>query len=116
MLLTACSRERSDDFAMTTNSPGAETPVQAMPVDPVGIRPIPSIPAALRGCWDAVPNEDPDEPGGGPMRLIIGATTIQQSFGKGEAITATADFIEQVSARSRQIGRHDSRHLASARA
>ena len=99
-LLAACSRERADELAMTTNQPGAERPAQVVPIDPIGIRPIPAIPFAIQGCWNSVPDDDSDEPGGGPIRLIIGPARIEQSYPGGQPATATADFVERVTATS----------------
>ena len=91
----ACSAEGGDDLAMTNNSPGAESPVQAVPAGPVGIRPIPAIPAALRGCWDAAAPDDPDEPGGA-FRALIDATTITVTADGVETRVASAEFVERV--------------------
>ncbi len=86
-------------MAMTAATPGAERAVQVMPVDPVGVRPIPTIPAALHGCWDAPAPEDPDEPGGA-FRAVIDATSITQSAENFETKVATAEFVEEVTATS----------------
>ena len=66
-----------------------------MPVDPAGIRPIPPIPLALRGCWQSDPPLDPEEPGAAD-RLIVTATTIEQYGGGEHPDVATAEFIERV--------------------
>ena len=91
-LLAACSQE----MAVTSDTPVPYPDRQVMPVDPVGLRPLPPIPAALRGCWQTDAPADPDEPGAA-HRLIVTATTIEliaKGFG-GEV--ATADFVERVS-------------------
>jgi hypothetical protein len=89
-LLAACAPE----MASTSDSPAyAEPP----PVGVEGARivPIPPIPLALRGCWEWIPNEDPDEPGS-PHRLFITATTVEEVLeGSGERV-ATAEFVESV--------------------
>ena len=91
-LLSACEQRT----AATIDSPGADPPPQIMPVDPVGIRPIPDIPVALRGCWQTDAPTDPEEPGAA-HRLIVSAKTIQLVFPGTEEGVATADFVERVS-------------------
>ena len=57
--------------------------------------PVPLIPFALRGCWASIPPADPDEPGG-PHRLLITATTIEESgAGLGRRV-ATAEYVDRV--------------------
>lgn len=80
---------------MTNDSPGLYPEPPPVIVDPVGIRPIPPIPAALHGCWDFIMPADPEEPGG-PHRLVVTATTITESGPSGPPRTATADFVELV--------------------
>lgn len=93
LLMAGCSPQ----MAATVDSPEAYPPRQIMPLDPVGIRPIPEIPVALRGCWYTPGPEDPEEPGAA-HRIIVTATTIQQIFPDSEPQgVATADFVEQVS-------------------
>ena len=92
LMVTGCSSQ----MMSTSDSRGAYPPPRIMPVDPVGIRPIPPIPVALRGCWHTDAPSDPEEPGAA-HRLIVTATTIElvaDGFG-GEV--ATADFVERVS-------------------
>ena len=97
-LIAGCSQGKTE-LATTTAAPGEERQVQVMPVDPVGIRPIPPIPAALHGCWDAPAPEDPVEPGGA-VRAVIDATSITQSSEGTGTKVATAQFVEEVSATS----------------
>ena len=66
-----------------------------MPVDPVGIRPIPPIPMALRGCWQSEAPKDPEEPGAAD-KLIVTATTIEQYGSGDQPDVATAEFVERV--------------------
>lgn len=82
-------------MAATTDSPGAFAEPQVMPVDPVGIRPIPLIPVALRGCWQTDAPADPEEPGAA-HRLTVTATTIEQQYPGRPLIVATAEFVERV--------------------
>ena len=91
VLVTACQQE----MAMTNDSPGMYPEPAPLPIDPVGIRPIPTSPAALHGCWDFIMPADPEEPGG-PHRLVITATTITESGPSGQPKVATADFVERV--------------------
>lgn len=91
-LLAACEPR----MASTADSPGAYPESQVMPVDPVGIRPIPPIPAALRGCWQTDAPADPEEPGAA-HRLIVTATTVELDFPGSEREVATADFVERLS-------------------
>ena len=93
MLLGACSPE----MAATTDSPIPHPDQQVMPVDPVGIRPIPAIPVALRGCWQSDAPLDPEEPGGAD-RLIVTATSIKQYGSGDQPHVATAEFVERVGA------------------
>jgi hypothetical protein len=94
LLLAGCGQE----MAMTGDSPGAPAEASAAVADPVGIRPIPPIPLALRGCWVPIPPDDPDEPHGS-NRLYVGATMVTQAAGGGEPErVATADFVTRVSA------------------
>ena len=93
-MLAACAPQ----LQSTVGSPGPVGVTQRMPVDPVGIRPIPQIPVALRGCWQSQPPEDPEEPGAAD-RIIVTATTIEQ-YGIGDQPdVATAEFVERVGAR-----------------
>ena len=57
-------------------------------------RPDTPVPAALHGCWDAIPPSDPDEPGG-PHRLVVDATTLTISYGSGSQV-ATAEYVKKV--------------------
>jgi hypothetical protein len=93
-LLTGCGQE----MAMTNDTSAGTYAETARPiVDPVGIRPIPPIPAALHGCWVPIPPEDPEEPHG-DNRLLVDATTITQEAGGGEPRrVATADFVTSIS-------------------
>ena len=92
-LLAGCGEE----MAMTNDSPGIYPERLPPIVDPVGIRPIPPIPAALHGCWVPIPPEDPEEPHGN-NRIRLDATTITQEAGGGEPQrVATADFVTRVS-------------------
>jgi hypothetical protein len=93
-MLMACSPET----AWTTESPGAPAGPQVVPVDPVGIRPIPAIPVALRGCWQTDAPTDPDEPGSA-HRLIVTATTIELQSPDFRTGIATAEFVERVTER-----------------
>jgi hypothetical protein len=91
-VLAACAPQ----LASTTDSPDpyAEAPRPA-PVEGPRILPIPPIPVALRGCWDWVPPDDPDEPGS-PHRLVITATTVEETgLGLGRRV-ATAEYVERV--------------------
>lgn len=92
LLLAACAPQ----MASTADSPDvwAEPPRPA-PVEGPRIEPIPPIPAALRGCWDSIPPEDPDEPGA-PHRLFITATTVELVGESGGRMVATAEFVERV--------------------
>ena len=92
VLLAACEPR----MAATTDSPVPYPDRQVMPVDPVGIRPIPPIPAALRGCWQADAPSDPEEPGAA-HRLIVTATTVELQFPGSAREVATADFVERLS-------------------
>ena len=66
-----------------------------MPAAEPRIVPIPPIPAALHGCWDAIPPSDPEEPGG-PHRLVVDATTLTISgYGSGSQV-ATAEYVKRV--------------------
>jgi hypothetical protein len=90
LLIAGCQ----DRMAMTSDSPGVYSE-PATVVDPVGIRPIPPIPATLHGCWDFIMPTDPDEPGS-QHRLVVTATTITEIEPSGERKVATADFVERV--------------------
>ena len=91
LLLAGCSPQ----MASTTDSPVGGPAAQQMPVDPVGIQPIPPIPVALRGCWQTL---DPEEPGAA-HRLVVSATTIELQFAGAPPIVATAEFVERVTDR-----------------
>ena len=95
-LLAACAPE----MASTTDSPGMAPagPVRISAPEP-RIVPIPDIPVALRGCWDSIPPEDPDEPGG-PHRLVVTATTITEIGAGLHQTVATADYVSRVTPRS----------------
>ena len=93
VLLAACEPR----MAATADSPIAPGPyVQVLPVDPVGIRPIPPIPVALRGCWQSEAPSDPEEPGAAD-RIVVTATTIEQYGSGDQPNVATAEFVERVS-------------------
>jgi hypothetical protein len=83
-------------MASTSDSPNAAVDTaRPLPMQGPRIMPIPAIPVALRGCWESIPPEDPDEPGA-PHRLIVTATTIEE---RGEGLgsrVATAEFVERV--------------------
>ena len=85
-------------MAATSDTPVHYPDQQVMPVDPVGIRPIPAIPIALRGCWQTDAPLDPEEPGAA-HRLIVTATSIEQQYPGKPPILATAEFVERVTAR-----------------
>lgn len=95
-LLAACAPE----MASTTDSPGMAPaePVRISVPEP-RIVPIPDIPVALRGCWDSIPPEDPDEPGG-RHRLVVTATTITETGPGLPARVATAEYVTRVTATS----------------
>ena len=85
-----------DEMAMTNDYSRGTYPEPApVIIDPVGIRPIPPIPAALHGCWDFIMPADPEEPGN-PHRLVVTATTITESGPGSGSRVATADFVERV--------------------
>ena len=63
------------------------------------IEPIPPIPVALRGCWDAEPAPDPDEPWG-PHRLVVTDKTIVESGQGLETSVAAAEYVERITATS----------------
>ena len=86
----------AQQMAATIDTPVPDRDRQAMPVDPVGIRPIPNIPVPLRGCWQTDAPADPDEPGAA-HRLVVTATTIEQLFPGTPPLIATAEFVERVS-------------------
>lgn len=93
-LLAGCAPE----MASTSDSPGSAAdrpPAEAAAPDP-RIEPIPPIPAALRGCWETDGPDDPEEPGG-PHRLIVTATTIEESWEGRPARVATAEYVQRVS-------------------
>ena len=83
-------------MAMTSDSPGLEPDPPRVSTELPRIVPVPDIPAALRGCWDAIPPADPDEPGG-PHRLVITANTVAIS-GPGTAPqVASTEYVNTVS-------------------
>jgi hypothetical protein len=86
-------------MVMTSNSPDVYREPTRIAANPVGIRPIPPIPAVLHGCWDFIMPTDPDEPGS-QHRLIVTPTTIAEIAPSGERKVATADFVERVSTTS----------------
>jgi hypothetical protein len=92
LLAAACSPQS----VTTAENPDA---VAAAPrpaaVEAPRIEPIPPIPMALRGCWDAIPPEDPEEPGG-PHRLVVTAATIELTGEGLDRRVATAEFVERV--------------------
>jgi hypothetical protein len=92
LLAAACSSQ----MVVTAESPDAvaATPRPA-PVEAPRIEPVPAIPVALRGCWDAIPPDDPEEPGG-PHRLVVTATTIELTGEGLDRRVATAEFVERV--------------------
>ena len=88
--LAACAPET----AMTTVSPKPEPDPPPMSLELPRIVPIPDIPAALHGCWDSIPPEEPEEPGG-PHRLVVTDRTIEEiatSYSK----IATAEYVTNV--------------------
>ena len=90
-MLAGCAGQ----MATTSDSPGAYPQPQVMPVDPVGIRPIPPIPAAMHGCWWTDAPADPEEPCSS-FKVIIDAVSITQMFEGSAPIVATAQFVEKV--------------------
>ena len=93
-LLAGCATE----MASTSDSTGwaaDRPPAEAAAPDP-RIEPIPPIPAALRGCWETDGPDDPEEPGG-PHRLIVTATTIEERWEGAPARVATAEYVREVS-------------------
>jgi hypothetical protein len=84
-------------MATTTDSPEwAANEPRRQPVPEPRIEPIPPIPAALRGCWETQGPSDPEEPGG-PHRLIVTATTIEEKWEGQPARVATAEYVNKVS-------------------
>lgn len=89
-MLAGCSGEMA-----STEDSGAYPQRQVMPVDPVGIRPIPAIPTAMHGCWWTDAPTDPEEPGAA-FQVVIDAWSITQTFEGAAPIVATAQFVEKV--------------------
>jgi hypothetical protein len=98
-LLAGCARAPADiGYGMTKDSPMEEEPRPAAAPEP-RIIPIPPIPVALRGCWETDGPSDPEEPGG-PHRLVITATTIEERWEGQPARVATAEYVREVSSTS----------------
>ena len=92
--LAGCAPQMAMTSTMDTR-PEWEREPRPVPVELPRIVPIPEIPAALRGCWDSIPPDDPDEPGG-PHRLVITATTVAESSEGSTPVVATAEYVTEV--------------------
>jgi hypothetical protein len=82
-------------MASTVDSPMEQAPVQRAATFEPRIVPIPEIPVGLRGCWVAIPPEDPEEPHG-DHRLIVTATTIELIAENSPGEVATAEYVTRV--------------------
>ena len=92
--LTGCGPEMAMTNTVDTR-PEWETEPRPVPIELPRIVPVPAIPVALRGCWDAIPPEDPDEPGG-PHRMIVTDRTIELTWEGGSRESASVEYVTRI--------------------
>ena len=92
VMLASCGPRTATTGETLEKVVGAPQPI----ADPVGIRPIPPIPAGMHGCWYTPAPTDPDEPGA-EHRMYVTAETIQLEFDRVKQGVAHAEFVTRVS-------------------